>query len=407
MAFFMSGKYKKRNPLLYGCQPDTSESKRLVTSIHTKGKTYHHQEFTTADEGNVCRKFGWTKNPKPTKVFVGFPFNQEFVALDIMFNELYNYVDYFIVVESSYSNAGKAKPLYFNQNLSRYAQFAAKTIHLVSDKKFSNSWESLKFQRNLALETALEMSRDHDNDLFILCDSDEIVKPPVISVLKQCRGYEPRVNFGSEVYLYNFGCLTDWLMKPNMARLTQAKQTYQKNSDIGDLRGQKPPQAMWIDRGAWHFSSFYTPEEMRDKVRGYSHQERNTAHNTNLNNIKQMMGQCKYINGKDYAYHHQPPKNSLPQYVEDHPQKFGSFLPKNNRTGISGTILPSRTDGYIDTYPVRLCRRLRPQPSRAKDTKLNEALADTPCTGKASPVGLILSILVALLVIGMGLRCLS
>ena len=63
MAFFMSGKYKKRNPLLYGCQPDTSESKTLVTSIHTKGKTYHHQEFTT-EPGNVCRKFGWTKNPK-------------------------------------------------------------------------------------------------------------------------------------------------------------------------------------------------------------------------------------------------------------------------------------------------------------------------------------------------------
>lgn len=58
-----------------------------------------------------------------TKVIIGFTFYNELNMLETHLNELYDYVDAFILVEANVTFTGKPKPFYFEQNKHRYQKF--------------------------------------------------------------------------------------------------------------------------------------------------------------------------------------------------------------------------------------------------------------------------------------------
>ena len=49
------------------------------------------------------------------KVYDCFPFWREFLALEIRLEELYEVVDYFVIIESKYTHTGVTKPFHLNQ----------------------------------------------------------------------------------------------------------------------------------------------------------------------------------------------------------------------------------------------------------------------------------------------------
>ena len=65
-------------------------------------------------------------NQKRPKIYNAFLFFNELELLEIRLDELYDIVDYFVIVESDRTFTNKPKPLYFNESKSRFERFLDK-----------------------------------------------------------------------------------------------------------------------------------------------------------------------------------------------------------------------------------------------------------------------------------------
>ena len=67
---------------------------------------------------------------------------KEDLILDLRFNILDKYVDYFVVCEARFTHSGNEKPLYFD--IKNFPKFKNKIIYLVLD----NEPENINYQNN-------------------------------------------------------------------------------------------------------------------------------------------------------------------------------------------------------------------------------------------------------------------
>ena len=103
-------------------------------------------------------------------------FNEEHIV-DLRFNILNEFVDYFVIVESTVNHQGKEKKLQFDIN--KYQKFKKKIKYIIVDdtpdniKKPHVGGESLveQHQRNSLMRG---IKNAHDQDTIILSDVDEI-----------------------------------------------------------------------------------------------------------------------------------------------------------------------------------------------------------------------------------------
>ena len=140
-------------------------------------------------DDDVCRahRSWWNKRATPVKVYDCFTFHFELELLSARLYELNDVVDYFILVEGNeaFGNQGGSKPLYYDINKERFADFHSKIIHVVVDdfRKGADGWEREQFQRNACLRglnrTGIEAK---DEDIVVIEDADELVKPAVLKV---------------------------------------------------------------------------------------------------------------------------------------------------------------------------------------------------------------------------------
>ena len=107
-----------------------------------------------------------------------FPFSEEFDILDIRLNELDEIVDYFVIVESCYTQSRLAKTYNFQLNSERYSKFADKIIYIKQDKLVPGvGWEAEHYQRRgviCGLNQLVKIKAIDSTSYFILSDVDEI-----------------------------------------------------------------------------------------------------------------------------------------------------------------------------------------------------------------------------------------
>src|SRR5690349_24880068 len=113
-----------------------------------------------------------------------FTFFNELDLLEIRLNVLNPVVDKFVLVESTRTFQNKPKPLYFQQNATRFSAFKDKIIHIVVDQfpdfgdwTEANSWTLEHHQRNSINRGLTRCTRD---DVVIISDLDEIPRPETI-----------------------------------------------------------------------------------------------------------------------------------------------------------------------------------------------------------------------------------
>ena len=113
------------------------------------------------------------------KIFDCIIYLDEDLLLELRFNILNNFVDYFVIVESNKTWQNNLKK--FNFNIKNFTKFAHKIIYIkVEDMPGgANPWLRENFQRNCILR-GLETAKD--DDLIIISDADEIPNP--IKILK-------------------------------------------------------------------------------------------------------------------------------------------------------------------------------------------------------------------------------
>lgn len=116
------------------------------------------------------------------KIYDCFPFFNELDLLEMRLEELYDVVDFFVLVEAQTTFSGKPKPLYYQKNQDRFRRFADKIIHVVvSDfPPVGSKWAIERYQRDQLRRGLIDAKPE---DLIILSDVDEIPRRNVISAI--------------------------------------------------------------------------------------------------------------------------------------------------------------------------------------------------------------------------------
>ena len=110
-----------------------------------------------------------------------FTFYDELQLLEIRLKLLYDYVDYFVLVEIPKTHRGVDKPLLFDKNKARYSQYLDKVIQVkvnyIPDYTHDGDWTIENWQRNCIMKGLANCKPD---DIIMISDIDEIPNPIIL-----------------------------------------------------------------------------------------------------------------------------------------------------------------------------------------------------------------------------------
>lgn len=223
------------------------------------------------------------------RVYDGFCFFNELNLLRLRLETLWDEVDVFVLVESTYTHAGKSKPLFYPK--CDLGELASKIRHVVVDPRIedlSDFWVNENRQRN-GIARGLEDA--NQNDWLLVSDVDEIPRPESI------RNYNPEIfrrgafEMVSFAYFLN-NCSVQQSGRPVPwigTKITTIKHLWGYFGSVHGVRIFKPKgpwravARKWLDlfstqkisHGGWHFSWMSGVEAVIKKLESFAHQEFN------------------------------------------------------------------------------------------------------------------------------------
>jgi len=253
------------------------------------------------------------------KIFDCFMYFDEEVVLDVRLNTLDKYVDYFVIVESSFTHKGDNKNLMFNHN--KFEKFKNKIIYLVYDKQpkgievvnenDSEGEKSRKYILNAILRENGQrnfiqngLNKAEDNDIILISDVDEI---PNLSEVNFNNISEKIIMFHQDMFYYKFdlkipnllwtgtkGCRKKYLLSPQWLRNVKDRKYFPFRIDI--LFSEKKYSSIkFISNGGWHFSNIKTAEEIEYKLKSYLHHREFDEQSLSVEEIQNIIENKKAI----------------------------------------------------------------------------------------------------------------
>ncbi len=229
------------------------------------------------------------------KIFDCFMYFDEDVVLEVRLNILNKYVDYFVIVESTYNHRGDKRRLLFNIN--KFEKFKNKIIYVIYDENPQNIEEVLdndntsEISRKYILNAVKRengqrnyifnaLERANDDDLILISDVDEI---PNLETLDINKINKKIILFKQEMLYYKFNlklpnfiwtgtkaCKKKNLVSPQWLRNIKDRKypfyridTFFSNTKFIDVK--------IISNGGWHFSNIKTASEIEHKLKSYLH----------------------------------------------------------------------------------------------------------------------------------------
>lgn len=253
------------------------------------------------------------------KIFDCFMYFDEEVVLDVRLNTLDKYVDYFVIVESSFTHKGDNKNLMFNHN--KFEKFKNKIIYLVYDKQpkgieavnenDSEDEKSRKYILNAALRENGQrnfiqngLNKAENNDIILISDVDEI---PNLSEVNFNNISEKIIMFHQDMFYYKFdlkipnllwtgtrGCRKKYLLSPQWLRNVKDRKYFPFRIDIL-FSEKKYSNIKFISNGGWHFSNIKTAEEIEHKLKSYLHHREFDEQSLSVEEIQNIIENKKAI----------------------------------------------------------------------------------------------------------------
>ena len=231
------------------------------------------------------------------KIFDCFMYFDEETVLELRLNILDKYVDYFVIVESSFTHKGDRRNLKFDHQ--KFKKFKDKIIYITFDeepleiaknevnKKDDEATKSFKYIENAILRE--NGQRNHilkglglakDDDMILISDVDEI---PNLENLDLSRINEKIILFKQDMFYYKFnlklpnldwtgtkGCKKKFLKSPQWLRNVKDRKypffrldTFFSDTKFIDIK--------ILLNGGWHFSNLKTASEIELKLKSYLH----------------------------------------------------------------------------------------------------------------------------------------
>lgn len=226
-----------------------------------------------------------------------FPFYNELNMLNYRLNVLDKHVDYFVLVEATYTHSGVPKPLFFQDAKHRFATFLHKIIHVIIDDfphkepvADGRQWENEAFQREVGVCRGLaQIPNLNEEDFVVHSDLDEIVNPNVLKAVRAGHITHDCNSLEMDMYYYNLTTYTGPWNCPAIVKVRQARQNSCRG--IGGVN--------LIPNAGWHLSYFGDADFVRNKIMHFAHQEFNTPDYTNREKIDEAIKSGKDIYSRE------------------------------------------------------------------------------------------------------------
>ena len=294
------------------------------------------------------------------RIFDCFMYYNEDIILDVRLNSLNNFIDYFVIVESTFNHKGEKKPLNFDIN--KFSKFKKKIKYMILDdqpndiekiydtdsdevqneKFILNGYKRDHFQRNYILEGIKDAERE---DLIIVSDIDEI---PNLKNVNLNVSNTQLIFFKQKMCYYKFNlyqknynwigsraCLKNKLLSPQWLRDIKPKKYPFWRFDLLFSK-TKYTNIKIINDGGWHFSYLNTPELIEQKLKSYTHHREYELNPLGIHNIRDRIKNRKSV----YNLELDQTKNQfssgvdldllevseLPEYIMNNKNKFKEWL---------------------------------------------------------------------------------
>lgn len=211
------------------------------------------------------------------RIYDVFLYNGEFDLLCKRLEELNNYVDYFVLVESNRTFTGHRKKILTDTEWKILQNYLPKIRYVLfnNENKFYSPWHRETAQRNSCVRGLFDLK---DIDLVLLSDLDEFPSTNAIEKLKE--------NFQSRTFsllqaTHYFYVNYRILEGPEANRANTVAFTKQSLSEsspqdlrVGMITGKI--DSLQVNKAGWHFSYFMSEFKVIKKIQSFSHQEFNT-----------------------------------------------------------------------------------------------------------------------------------
>ena len=294
------------------------------------------------------------------KIFDCFMYFDEDLVLDIRLNTLDEFVDYFIIVESTFTHRGDKRKLRFD--LKKYEKFRNKIIYLIYDNEpngiqkindeDTESVKSEKYifnailrengQRNHILNGLLDAEK---NDVILVSDVDEIpnltnvdfskIRNKIFIFRQEMFYYKLNLKLPNLIWSGTKGCRKKDLINPQWLRNIKDK-NYSKFRLDTFFSKKKYSNIKFFDKGGWHFTNIKTAKEIQLKLKSYLHHREFDINPMSLEQIENVINDKKAI--YDLKADQRVNKigdgdklikyelKDLPIYIKENIEKFSSWI---------------------------------------------------------------------------------
>ncbi len=255
-----------------------------------------------------------------------FQYFNEDEMVDLRLNVLNDYVDYFVISESTRSHQGEIKKINFNVN--NFPKFKDKIKFVVAEYK-----EEIKFKNHVGGESPVEQHQRNaliegikdasPEDFIILSDSDEI---PDLTKLNEIKKNKKFIAFSQRMFMYKINLQnldeSGWIG----SKITKKKHLNSMQS-LRNLKFKHYP--FWridklnlqIIKGGWHFSFLQSPDQILKKIKSFSHGEFND-NSLNIETIEKRILNNKDIFNRGFNLKKIDLDNDYPKYILENKKNF-------------------------------------------------------------------------------------
>jgi len=221
-------------------------------------------------------------------------FDEE-VVVDVRFNTLDKFVDYFVIIESRFTHKGDFRELKFNHK--KFEKFKSKIIYLIyedipkdiqiinkDDPPKHKSWKGIEnaMYRENGQRNFISKGLNHANedDFILISDVDEI---PNLSGVNFAKLKQKIILFKQNMFYYKFnlaipdfnwtgtkGCKKKNLISPQWLRNIKDRRYSFFRIDTF-FSETKYMSIKIVKNGGWHFTNIKTAKEIEYKLRSYLH----------------------------------------------------------------------------------------------------------------------------------------
>tara|TARA_Y100001936_G_C15911487_1_gene578821 strand:- start:63 stop:932 length:870 start_codon:yes stop_codon:yes gene_type:complete len=284
----------------------------------------------------------------------------EDIVLDLRLNSLNDFVDHFVIVESTFNHKGEKRDLKFNIN--KYKDFKKKIIYLVFDKEpedleifnkndsenirngkyILNAGKRENAQRNFISSGIREAK---DNDIILISDVDEIpnlkktdflkIKEKIIMFQQDMFYYKFNLKLPKYIWVGTKGCRKKDFISPQWLRnVKDKKYSFYRIDTL--FSKTKYASIRFINDGGWHFTNIKSAKEIEHKLKSYLHHlefdinpltveeiekimnENYAIYNLNVDQRKTKFGKGPKLYKIEF--------DKLPQYIRENNEKFERWL---------------------------------------------------------------------------------